>query len=79
MKLESFCKAKETMDKIKKTEWEKISTNDVTDKELISKIFKHLIQINKLLLQKKKQNKKQTTKNWEDLEFPLWLSGNECE
>ena len=79
MKLESFCKAKETMDKIKKTEWEKISTNDVTDKELISKIYKHLIQINKLLLQKKKQNKKQTTKNWEDLEFPLWLSGNECE
>ena len=62
MKLKSFCKAKETMDKIKKTEWEKISTNDVTDKELISKIFKHLIQINKLLLQKKKTKQKTNNK-----------------
>ena len=62
MKLESFCKAKETMDKIKKTEWEKISTNDVTDKELISKIFKQHKQINNTPLKKKKTKQKTNNK-----------------
>ena len=28
------------------TEWEKIFANDVTDKDLISKIYKQLIQLN---------------------------------
>ena len=28
------------------TEWEKIFANDATDKSLISKIYKHLIQLN---------------------------------
>ena len=28
------------------TEWEKIFANNVTDKDLISKIYKHLIQLN---------------------------------
>ena len=41
-------KAIEIKNKNKKqpTEWEKISANDVTDKGLISKIHKHLLQLN---------------------------------
>ena len=40
IKLTSFCTAKETKKKTKRqlTEWEKISSNDATDKGLISKI-----------------------------------------
>ena len=40
--------AKETVDKMKRqpTEWEKIFANDMTDKWLISKIYKQLIQLN---------------------------------
>ena len=42
MKLKSFCTAKETINKTKKqpSEWEKIIANEVTDKRLISKIYK---------------------------------------
>ena len=48
MKLKSFCTAKETINKMKRqpTEWEKIFENDVTDKGLISKIYKQLIYLN---------------------------------
>ena len=44
----SFCTAKETINKMKRqpTEWEKIFANVVTDKGLISKIYKQLIQFN---------------------------------
>ena len=43
----SFCTAKETINKMKKpTDWEKIFANDTTDKGLISKICKQLIQLN---------------------------------
>ena len=43
-----FCTAKETIIKMKRqpSEWEKIFANDVTDKGLISKIYKQLIQLN---------------------------------
>ena len=42
IKLKSFCTMKETISKVKRqlSEWEKIITNKVTDKELISKIYK---------------------------------------
>ena len=44
IKLKSFCKAKETISKVKRqpSEWEKIIANETTDKGLISKIYKQL-------------------------------------
>ena len=64
MKLQSFCKAKETTNKTNRqpSEWEKTFASESMDKGLISKIYKQLIQLN---------NKKQTNnpiKKWaEDL------------
>ena len=48
IKLKSFCTAKETLSKVKRqpSQWEKIITNETTDKGLISKIYKQLIQLN---------------------------------
>ena len=48
IKLKSFCKAKETTNKVKRQPslWEKVITKETTDKELISKIYKQLIQLN---------------------------------
>ena len=48
IKLKSFCIAKETISKVKSqpSEWEKIIANETTDKGLISKIHKQLIQLN---------------------------------
>ena len=49
IKLKSFCTAKKTINRTKRPlmEWKKIFANDVTNKGLISKIHKLLIQINK--------------------------------
>ena len=48
IKLKGFCKAKETTSKVKRqpSEWEKIIANETTDKGLIPKIHKQLIQLN---------------------------------
>ena len=47
-KFKSSCTAKETISKVKQqpSEWEKIIANETTDKGLISKIYKQLIQLN---------------------------------
>ena len=54
IKLKSFSTAKETINKMKRkpTEWEKIFANKVTDKGLMSNIYKQLMQLNN----KKKKN-----------------------
>ena len=48
IKLKSFCTAKEALSKVKKrlSEWKKIIANETTDRGLISKIYKQLIQLN---------------------------------
>ena len=55
IKLKSFYTAKETTDKTKRqpTKWETILVNDVTDKGIISNIYKQLIQLN---INKKNKN-----------------------
>ena len=47
IKLKSFCTAKKTISKVKRqlSEWEKIIANETTDKGLISKIHRLLIQL----------------------------------
>ena len=57
---------KETISKVKRkpSEWEKIIANETTDKELISKIYKQLMQLNSRkindLIKKIDQRNKQT-------------------
>ena len=63
IKLISFSTARETINEMKRLpiDWEKIFANDVTNKGLISKIYKQLIQLNN-----KQQNNR--IKKWaEDL------------
>ena len=59
IKLKSFCTMKETISKVKRqlSEWEKIIANETTDKVLISKIYKQLIQPN--------ARKANSTRKWE--------------
>ena len=48
IKLKSFCTTKETISRVQRqpSEWEKIIASETTDKELILKIYKQLIQLN---------------------------------
>ena len=45
LKLKSLCTAKDTINKMKRqpTDWEKIFANEVTNKRLVSKIYKQLM------------------------------------
>ena len=67
IKLKSFCTAKEPITKVKRQplEWKKIFANYETDKGLISKIYKQLIQL----------NIKQTTQSKNEQGLPWWRSG----
>ena len=48
VKIKIFCTAKETIRKTKRqlTEWEKIFANDISEKGLVSKIYKDLAKLN---------------------------------
>ena len=49
IKIKSFCTTEETISKVKRqpSEWEKkIIANEATDKQLVSKIYKQLLQLN---------------------------------
>ena len=48
IELKSICTAKQAISRVKRqpSEWEKIITNETTDKGLFSKIYKQLIQLN---------------------------------
>ena len=60
IKRKSFCTAKETISKVKRqpSESEKVIANETTDKGLISKIYKQLIQL-------KTRKTKNPVKKWE--------------
>ena len=64
LKLQSFCTAKETLNKTKRqpTEWEKIFASELTNKGLISKSYKQLLQLHtkKQAYQKMGRRSKQT-------------------
>ena len=48
VKLKNFCTMKETKSKVKRqlSEWKKTIANETTDKDLISKIYTQLMQLN---------------------------------
>ena len=54
IKLKSFCTTKTTISKVKRqpSEWEKTIANEATDKELISKVYKQLMQLNSRKIKK---------------------------
>ena len=75
IKFKSFYKAKETINKTKRQplEWEKIFAIEATDKGLISKIHKQLLQltIKKMCVEFKKRQQAQCS-----LEFKVWVSAS---
>ena len=64
IKFKIICTMKETLSKVKRqpTEWEKLIANEATYKELISKIYKHLLQLNSRKISNPIKNMCQRTK-----------------
>ena len=64
IKLKSFWTMKEPISKVKRqpSEWEKIIANETTDEELISKIYKQLMQLNTRKNKEPKQKVDKRTK-----------------
>ena len=64
IKLKSFCTKKETLSKVKRqpSEWEKITANEATDKELTSKLHKQLMPLNSRKINDPIKKMGQTTK-----------------
>ena len=64
IKLKSFCTTKETISKVKRqpSEWEKIIADKTTDKQLISKIYKQLLQLNSRKINESIKKMSQRTK-----------------
>ena len=60
IKLQSFCKAKDTVNKTKRppTDWERIFSNPKSDRGLISNIYKELKKLNS-------RNSNNPTKKWD--------------
>ena len=58
IKIKSFCTTKETISKVKTqpSEWEKIIANEATDKQLISKIHKQLLQLDSRKIKTQSKN-----------------------
>ena len=69
IKFKSLCTAKETMNKTKRkpSKWEKIFTIEETEKGLIYKIYKQLMQ----LYIKKKKNKTTQSKNEQKISIDI--------
>ena len=53
--MKKFCASKDTINRVKRqpTEWKKISANHISDKELISRIYREFLKLN---TKKKKKN-----------------------
>ena len=62
MRLKRFCTKKETINKTKRqpTEWEKLFANDVTDKGLVSEIYKQLMRLNVIKTKTQSKNGQKT-------------------
>ena len=70
IKIKFFCTAKETVNKTKRqlTEQEKIFVNVLSDKRLVSKIYKELIRLNtKKTKTNKKRNKTKQKKSSQEM------------
>ena len=81
IKLKSFCTAKETIKKVKRqpSEWKKIIASETTDKGLISKTCKQLIQLNTLKKKKKsKSGKKDLNRHFSKKTY-RWLTNTLLE